>query len=75
MIHSTRIKAIDNSTIKDGADDKRKIPDGLFKPHMTTLIAGKTGCRQRVLVRTACHLLAGKSPNRARCIEVDQYPR
>jgi len=43
MIHSTRIKAIDNSAIKDGADDKRKIPDGLFKPHMTTLISGKTG--------------------------------
>jgi len=43
MIHSTRIKAIDNSPIKDGADDKRTIPPGLFKPHTTTLISGKTG--------------------------------
>eukprot|EP01048_Picozoa_sp_COSAG05_P013345 COSAG05_NODE_1413_length_4954_cov_15.272091_2_plen_63_part_00 len=43
MIHATRIKAIDNSAIKDGAGDARKIPQGLFKPHMTTLISGKTG--------------------------------
>ena len=43
MIHSTKIKAIDNSAIKDGTDDRRTIPQGLFKPHMTTLISGKTG--------------------------------
>ena len=43
MIQSTRIKAITNEHIKDGADDKRRIPDGLFKPHMTALISGKTG--------------------------------
>ena len=40
MIQSTKI---DNAQIKDGDDDKRTIPTGLFKPHMTTLISGKTG--------------------------------
>lgn len=43
MIQSTKIKSISNAHIKDSANDKRKIPDGLFKPHMTTLISGKTG--------------------------------
>ena len=43
MIQSTKIKAIANDHIKDGADDKRTIPPGLFKPHMTTMISGKTG--------------------------------
>ena len=43
MIQSTKIKAIANEHIKDGANDKRQIPEGLFKPHMTALISGKTG--------------------------------
>ena len=43
MIHSTKIKAIANTAIKDKAGDKRAIPPGLFKPHMTAMISGKTG--------------------------------
>ena len=43
MIKSQKIKTITNQTIKDGSDDKRKIPPGLFKPHMTWMISGKTG--------------------------------
>ena len=43
MIQSTKIPSIDNSVIKEGDSDKRTIPKGLFKPHMTTLISGKTG--------------------------------
>ena len=43
MIQATKIRSIDNSAIKEKAEDKRKIPQGLFKPHMTTLISGKTG--------------------------------
>ena len=43
MIQSQKIKTITNATIKDGSDDKRKIPPGLFKPHMTWMISGKTG--------------------------------
>ena len=43
MIQSQKIKTITNATIKDGSDDKRKIPRGLFKPHMTWMISGKTG--------------------------------
>jgi type II secretory ATPase GspE/PulE/Tfp pilus assembly ATPase PilB-like protein len=43
MIQSQKIKTITNETIKDGSDDKRKIPPGLFKPHMTWMISGKTG--------------------------------
>ena len=43
MIQSQKIKTISNQTIKDGSDDKRKIPPGLFKPHMTWMISGKTG--------------------------------
>ena len=42
-IESQRIKAISNETIKDGSDDKRRVPVGLFKPHMTWMISGKTG--------------------------------
>jgi len=43
MIQSTKIKTIANEHIQDGADDKRQIPQGLFKPHMTAMISGKTG--------------------------------
>ena len=42
-VASTKIKSIANETIKDGSDDKRSIPDGSFKPHMTWMISGKTG--------------------------------
>jgi|EP01044_Picomonas_judraskeda_P004950 hypothetical protein len=42
-IESQKIKTITNETIKDGSDDKRKLPPGLFKPHMTWMISGKTG--------------------------------
>jgi hypothetical protein len=42
-ITSTKIKSISNAPIKDGSDDKRRIPEGLFKPHLTAMISGKTG--------------------------------
>eukprot|EP01043_Picozoa_sp_COSAG02_P042768 COSAG02_NODE_3661_length_6407_cov_7.761297_8_plen_283_part_00 len=42
-IQSHRIQTIANATIKDGNDDKRTIPQGLFKPHMTWMLSGKTG--------------------------------
>eukprot|EP01050_Picozoa_sp_SAG11_P020661 SAG11_NODE_3524_length_2394_cov_74.641830_4_plen_90_part_01 len=35
MINSHRIKTIKNTPIKEGCKDCRKIPQGLFKPHMT----------------------------------------
>jgi hypothetical protein len=43
MIRATTIKSINNDVIRDSSDDTRRIPAGLFKPHMTTLISGKTG--------------------------------
>jgi energy-coupling factor transporter ATP-binding protein EcfA2 len=43
MIHSTKIKAIQNLQIKEGGKDNRTIPEGLFKPHMTFMLSGKTG--------------------------------
>eukprot|EP01043_Picozoa_sp_COSAG02_P012993 COSAG02_NODE_513_length_20826_cov_323.015246_4_plen_279_part_00 len=43
MIHSQKIKTIPYGSIKDGSDDKRTIPQGMFKPHMTWMISGKTG--------------------------------
>ena len=39
MIQTQKIKSIQYKSIKDAADDKRKIPQGLFKPHMTALIS------------------------------------
>jgi hypothetical protein len=42
-IQSHKIQTITNATIKDGNDDKRKLPPGLFNPHMTWMISGKTG--------------------------------
>ena len=42
-VQATKIKSIPYDSIKDGSDDKRKIPEGLFKPHMTFMISGKTG--------------------------------
>ena len=43
MIQSSKIKAIPYESIKEPGDDKRKIPPGMFKPHMTWMISGKTG--------------------------------
>jgi len=42
-IQATKINSIPYESIKDGSDDKRKIPPGMFKPHMTFMISGKTG--------------------------------
>ena len=42
-VASTKIKSIACDSIRDGSDDKRTIPEGLFKPHMTWMISGKTG--------------------------------
>eukprot|EP01047_Picozoa_sp_COSAG01_P069720 COSAG01_NODE_10389_length_2179_cov_1.138462_3_plen_258_part_00 len=42
-IQSTKIKTIANAPIKDGSEDQRRIPPGLFKPHLTTMVSGKTG--------------------------------
>ena len=42
-IQATKIKSIPYKSIKDGSDDKRKIPPGMLKPHMTFMISGKTG--------------------------------
>lgn len=43
MIQSQKIKTIPYGSIQDGSDDKRTIPPGMFKPHMTWMISGKTG--------------------------------
>ena len=42
-IQSNKIKAIPYGAIKEPGEDKRKIPPGMFKPHMTFMISGKTG--------------------------------
>ena len=43
MIQSTKIKTIQNTPIHDKNMDTRKIPAGLFNPHMTFMVSGKTG--------------------------------
>lgn len=43
MISKTKIQAIPYAAIKDGTEDKRTIPKGMFNPHMTWMISGKTG--------------------------------
>ena len=43
MINSTKIQTIQNGVIQEGGKDKRQIPIGLFKPHMTFMLSGKTG--------------------------------
>ena len=43
MIDSTKIETIPYGAIKEPGNDKRNIPQGLFKPHMTWMISGKTG--------------------------------
>ena len=34
---------LSHGAIKEPGEDKRKIPPGMFKPHMTWMISGKTG--------------------------------
>ena len=43
MIKSSKINAIPYGAIREPGDDKRRIPQGMFKPHMTWMISGKTG--------------------------------
>ena len=43
MIESMKIDTIPNLPLKEPGGDKRKIPKGLFEPHMTWMISGKTG--------------------------------
>ena len=43
MIQANRIKAIPYGAIKEPGEDKRVIPPGMFNPHMTWMISGKTG--------------------------------
>ena len=43
MINATRIQTIKNGMIQEGGKDKREIPTGLFKPHMTFMLSGKMG--------------------------------
>ena len=43
MIKSSKINAIPYGAIREPGDDKRRIPQGMFKPHMTWMVSGKTG--------------------------------
>ena len=43
MIQANKIQTIPYGAIKEPGDDKRAIPPGMFKPHMTWMISGKTG--------------------------------
>ena len=43
MIQANKIKAIRYGALKEPGDRKRKIPTGMFDPHMTWMISGKTG--------------------------------
>ena len=43
MIKSSKIDAIPYGAIREPGDDKRRIPQGMFKPHMTWMVSGKTG--------------------------------
>jgi hypothetical protein len=42
-IETSKIKTIPYGAIKEPGDQKRKIPPGMFDPHMTWMISGKTG--------------------------------
>ena len=54
-IQATKIKSIPYDSIKDGSDDKRKIPPGMFKPHMTFMISGKTGSGKSTALKAWWH--------------------
>lgn len=43
MIQANKIKAIRYGALKEPGDRKRNIPTGMFDPHMTWMISGKTG--------------------------------
>ena len=43
MIQTSKIRAIPYGAIKEPGDQTRKIPPGMFNPHMTWMISGKTG--------------------------------
>eukprot|EP01050_Picozoa_sp_SAG11_P061482 SAG11_NODE_40912_length_199_cov_30.910000_1_plen_60_part_10 len=60
MINSHRIKTIKNTPIKEGCKDCRKIPQGLFKPHMTFMVSGKTGSGKSTAV---IHMLKAYTDN------------
>ena len=61
MINSHRIKTIKNTPIKEGCKDCRKIPQGLFKPHMTFMVSGKTGSGKSTAV---IHMLKAYTDNK-----------
>jgi hypothetical protein len=43
VINSETIRSIQNHEIKEAGQEQRAIPPGLFKPHITFLLSGKTG--------------------------------
>ena len=61
MIRTKRINTIKNDPIKEGCQDCRKIPEGLFKPHMTFMISGKTGSGKST---AAIHMLKAYTDNK-----------
>ena len=61
MIKSTRIKTIKNTPIHEKCRDCRKIPQGLFKPHMTFMVSGKTGSGKSTAV---IHMLKAYTDNK-----------
>ena len=61
MIKSTRIKTIKNTPIHEKCTDCRKIPQGLFKPHMTFMVSGKTGSGKSTAV---IHMLKAYTDNK-----------
>lgn len=61
MIQSTKIKTIQNTPIHDKNMDTRKIPAGLFNPHMTFMVSGKTGSGKSTAV---IHMLKAYTNNK-----------
>lgn len=61
MINTTKIKTIKNTPIHDKCKDCRKIPEGLFKPHMTFMVSGKTGSGKSTAV---IHMLKAYADNK-----------
>ena len=61
MIKSTKIKTIKNTPIHEKCRDCRKIPQGLFKPHMTFMVSGKTGSGKSTAV---IHMLKAYTDNK-----------
>ena len=62
MIRTKRINTIKNDPIKKGCQDCRKIPEGLFTPHMTFMISGeKNGSGEST---AAIHMLKAYTDNK-----------